>query len=57
MARMNSVFAQNQVNVEGQALGTRGEVGYVITEIAGTHNDEMFERLTNLEGTIRTRRL
>jgi D-3-phosphoglycerate dehydrogenase / 2-oxoglutarate reductase len=57
LAQINGVLAANDVNIEGQALGTRGEVGYVITEIAGEVTDEMIERLTLLEGTIRVRRL
>ena len=51
------IFAENEVNIEGQALGTKGEVGYVITDIASDYTDEMLGRLARLDATIRIRRL
>ena len=33
MARLNDVFAQEGVNVEGQALATSGSLGYAITDL------------------------
>ena len=33
LATINGVLADHGVNIEGQLLGTRGEVGYVITDI------------------------
>jgi len=37
LARINSLLAEHGVNVEAQLLGTRGEIGYVITDsISGT---------------------
>jgi D-3-phosphoglycerate dehydrogenase len=57
LARINGIFADNKVNIEGQALGTRGDVGYVITDIAGDYTEEMLDRLAHLDDTIRIRRL
>ncbi|MCU1494993.1 MAG: D-isomer specific 2-hydroxyacid dehydrogenase NAD-binding [Acidimicrobiaceae bacterium] len=55
LARINNIFAENKVNIEGQALGTRGEVGYVITDIASDFTEEMLGRLARLDETIRIR--
>jgi D-3-phosphoglycerate dehydrogenase len=55
LATINGIFADHRVNIEGQALGTRGEVGYVITDIASEFTDDMLQRLAALDETIRIR--
>jgi D-3-phosphoglycerate dehydrogenase len=55
LAAMNAIFAEHRVNIEGQALGTRGDVGYVITDIASDYTDEMLARLSHMDDTIRLR--
>ena len=45
LAAINAIFAEHRVNIEGQSLGTRGDVGYVITDIASDYTDEMLARL------------
>jgi D-3-phosphoglycerate dehydrogenase len=55
LAAINNIFAEHRVNIEGQVLGTRGDVGYVITDIARDYTDEMLERLHAMEETIRLR--
>ena len=55
LATINSIFADHRVNIEGQALGTRGDVGYVITDIASDYTEEMIARLTHMDETIRLR--
>ena len=35
LATVNGVLADSRVNIEGQVLSTRGELGYVITDVAG----------------------
>ena len=57
LAAINAIFAEHSVNVEGQYLGTRGEVGYVITDIASDYTDEMLVRLRDMDETIRLRLL
>jgi D-3-phosphoglycerate dehydrogenase len=57
LAKINNTFADYRVNIEGQALGTRGEVGYVITDIASDLTDEMLNRLADMDETIRVRAL
>ena len=55
LAAINSVLAEHGVNVEGQLLGTRGESGYVLTDIGVDYADEVLERLRALPETVRLR--
>jgi D-3-phosphoglycerate dehydrogenase / 2-oxoglutarate reductase len=55
LATINAVFAEHKANVEAQLLGTRGEVGYVVTDIASVFTDEMIGQLRALPETIRLR--
>jgi len=57
LAKINAIFADHRVNIEGQALGTRGEVGYVITDVASDFTPEMLSRLAGMDETIRIRTL
>ncbi|HWE58049.1 MAG TPA: ACT domain-containing protein, partial [Acidimicrobiales bacterium] len=53
LAAINAIFADHRVNIEGQALGTRGDVGYVLTDVASDFTDEMIARLAHMDETIR----
>jgi D-3-phosphoglycerate dehydrogenase len=55
MATVNGILAEHKVNVEAQLLGTRGEVGYVVTDISATYTDEMLDQIRALPETIRLR--
>ena len=55
MATVNGILAEHKVNVEAQLLGTRGEVGYVVTDVSATYTTEMLEQLRALPETIRLR--
>jgi len=55
LAAINSVLAAHGVNVEGQLLGTRGESGYVLTDIGVDYADEVLEQLRDLPETVRLR--
>jgi D-3-phosphoglycerate dehydrogenase len=55
LAQVNSILAEHKVNVEGQLLSTRGEYGYLITDISGGFSDEVLERLRGMEQTVRLR--
>ncbi len=43
------------MNIEGQLLSTRGEYGYLITDIGGGYSDEVLEQLRAMEQTVRLR--
>jgi D-3-phosphoglycerate dehydrogenase len=55
LAAINAIFAEHRINIEGQALGTRGDTGYVITDIAGDLTDDMVARLAHMDETVRLR--
>ena len=55
LAAINAMFAEHRVNIEGQALGTRGDIGYVITDIASDYTDDMIDGLAHMDETIRLR--
>ncbi|HEX4862465.1 MAG TPA: phosphoglycerate dehydrogenase [Acidimicrobiales bacterium] len=55
LAAINAIFAEHRINIEGQSLGTRGDVGYVITDIAGNFTEDMLTRLAHMDETVRIR--
>jgi D-3-phosphoglycerate dehydrogenase / 2-oxoglutarate reductase len=57
LATINGLLADHRVNIEGQMLGTRGDVGYVITDIGTDYTDDVIAKLQELPETIRLRLL
>lgn len=57
MATVNGVFAEHKVNVEAQLLATRGDFGYVVTDIGASCTAEMLTELRALPETVRLRLL
>jgi D-3-phosphoglycerate dehydrogenase len=55
LAEINSVLADHQVNVEAQLLGTRGDLGYALTDIGIDYPDAVVARLTEMDATVRLR--
>ncbi|KFI53911.1 phosphoglycerate dehydrogenase [Bifidobacterium biavatii] len=55
LARVNRVLGEENINIAAQALGTEGELGYVVTDVSQTPSQEALEALRNIEGTIRMR--
>jgi D-3-phosphoglycerate dehydrogenase len=55
LATINGLLAENKVNIEGQLLGTRGELGYVITDVAVDYPAELGRHLASLPDTVRLR--
>ncbi len=55
LATINGLLAENKVNIEGQLLGTRGELGYVITDVAVDYPSELRGQLAALPDTVRLR--
>jgi D-3-phosphoglycerate dehydrogenase len=49
------VLAENKVNIEGQLLGTRGELGYVITDIGVDYPSGVPDDLAAMAETVRLR--
>jgi D-3-phosphoglycerate dehydrogenase / 2-oxoglutarate reductase len=57
LATINSVLADHDVNIEGQLLGTRGDLGYVITDIGSQYTPDVIDKLRGLPTTVRLRLL
>ncbi|GID97907.1 phosphoglycerate dehydrogenase [Amorphoplanes digitatis] len=55
LAQVNSILAEHSVNVEGQLLSTRGEYGYLITDIGGSYSADVLDRLRGMSQTVRLR--
>lgn len=55
LARMNQLLADIDVNIDRQNLATRGELGYVVTDISGEDLDSLTDKLATLPETIRLR--
>jgi D-3-phosphoglycerate dehydrogenase len=55
LATINQVLAEQGANIEGQLLGTRDDLGYVLTDIAAVYTDDMLASLRELEVTVRLR--
>ncbi len=57
LAKINGVLAEHGVNIDGQALGTRGDVGYVITDVSTALDETAVKALAAMPETIRLRAL
>jgi D-3-phosphoglycerate dehydrogenase / 2-oxoglutarate reductase len=55
LATINQVLAEHRVNIEGQLLGTRDELGYVLTDVGTEYTGQMLDSLRALDVTIRLR--
>ena len=57
LAAVNRTFAEHGVNIEGQLLATRGEVGYVVTDVSTEIDQAVIMQMQEMEQTIRLRLL
>ncbi|MGA5304485.1 phosphoglycerate dehydrogenase [Nucisporomicrobium flavum] len=55
LAQVNSILAEHQVNVEGQLLSTKGDYGYLITDISGHYSADVLDQLRAMSQTVRLR--
>jgi len=55
LARVNGLFAEHGVNVEAQLLGTRGEIGYVVTDSASGTTQAIVDEIRAMPETISLR--
>lgn len=54
--KINTIFAERQINICAQYLQTNNQIGYVVFEIDPTADSkEMIEDLRNIDGTIKAR--
>ncbi|GMA18901.1 D-3-phosphoglycerate dehydrogenase [Arsenicicoccus piscis] len=55
LAKINNILGDHGVNIDGQLLATRGQVGYVATDIASGLTPEVVAQIRDLDETIRLR--
>jgi len=55
LARVNGILAEHDVNVEAQLLGTRNEVGYLVTDSISGTTQEIVDQIRALPETIKLR--
>jgi D-3-phosphoglycerate dehydrogenase len=55
LARVNGILAEHEVNVEAQLLGTRGDVGYLVTDSVSGTTQDIVNQIRAMPETIRLR--
>ncbi len=55
LAAVNGILAEHNVNVEGQLLATRGELGYVVTDVGTDYPAGVVAHLREMTQTVRLR--
>ncbi len=55
MSEINQVFSENGINICGQYLQTREEIGYVVIDVDKAYGELALEKLRKVKGTIRCR--
>lgn len=55
LAEVNRTFAEHGANIEGQLLATRGDLGYVVTDLGSGMPPEAITALERMPATIRLR--
>ena len=55
LANVNHALGEQGINICAQALGTEGEIGYVVTDVTERPSQETIDALNAITGTIRTR--
>ncbi|SDJ35359.1 D-3-phosphoglycerate dehydrogenase [Ferrimonas sediminum] len=53
--QINQAFAAKEINILAQFLQTKGDLGYVVMDVATQHADDALAQLDAIDGTIRAR--
>jgi len=53
LARVEALIAEHGLNIDGQVLATRGELGYVLTDVSGELPTALLDSLRTLPETVR----
>jgi D-3-phosphoglycerate dehydrogenase len=57
LASINGLLADHKVNIEAQLLGTRGALGYVLTDVSVDYPPAVLDELAAMDETVRVRLL
>ncbi|MFP5383938.1 MAG: phosphoglycerate dehydrogenase [Gammaproteobacteria bacterium] len=55
LSQINTVFSDNRINITGQYLMTNAKIGYVVIDVDAAGSRLALEKLSGIEGTIRSR--
>ncbi|HLT13246.1 MAG TPA: phosphoglycerate dehydrogenase [Marinobacter sp.] len=55
MSEINQVFSENGINICGQYLQTKEDIGYVVVDVDKAYGELALEKLRQVKGTIRCR--
>jgi len=55
MNAINSIFAENDINISGQYLQTVEDIGYVVIDVAKSASELALEKIKEVNGTVRAR--
>lgn len=55
LSKINTLFAEMGINISGQSLMTKGDVGYLVMDVDASTSKEALEALQAVDGTIRVR--
>ena len=55
LSKINTLFAEQGINISGQSLMTKGDIGYLVMDVDASASQEALDTLHNVEGTIRIR--
>jgi len=57
LTAINTIFSENNINISGQYLQTNDKVGYVVIDVEAERSQIAIDKIREVEGTIRVRRL
>lgn len=57
LSNINTILSENNINISGQHLMTNDKIGYVVIDVDADCSERALEKLSLIEGTIRSRRL
>ncbi|MEZ8316189.1 phosphoglycerate dehydrogenase [Vibrio splendidus] len=57
LTQINTIFAEEGINIAGQYLQTAADMGYVVIDVEANRSEEALLKLKEIEGTIRARLL
>jgi len=55
LANINNILGRNNINIEGQYLKTKENIGYVITDVNRTYDQKVVKELKQIPETIKFR--
>ncbi|MGR5178978.1 phosphoglycerate dehydrogenase [Vibrio parahaemolyticus] len=55
LTQINTIFANEGINIAGQYLQTSSDIGYVVIDVETARSEEALAKLKQIEGTIRAR--